>query len=109
MCILAEIQSINLFNCKFSVFMNLTCIDNYFIHVPTEDNKLIVIVLVKSSRLAENCWHSLLKDQYTADPYIYDQMEKKLTLQRFQHEVRGTVISNGLIKSSETIVFSPIR
>ncbi|XP_033632142.1 nudC domain-containing protein 2-like isoform X1 [Asterias rubens] len=54
-----------------------------------EDNKLIVIVLVKSSRLAENCWHSLLKDQYTADPYIYDQMEKKLTLQRFQHENPG--------------------
>ncbi|XP_038056441.1 nudC domain-containing protein 2-like isoform X2 [Patiria miniata] len=50
------------------------------------DNKLVQIVLTKSRRSAENCWRSLLKDQYTADPFTYDQMEKKLTLQRFQHE-----------------------
>ncbi|XP_022084849.1 nudC domain-containing protein 2-like isoform X3 [Acanthaster planci] len=51
-----------------------------------EDNKLVQIVLTKSKQSAENCWRSLLKDQYVADPFTYDKMEKKLTLQRFQHE-----------------------
>ena len=45
------------------------------------------MVLVKSDRSASNCWRSLLEDQYEADPWVLDQMEKKLTLERFQREV----------------------
>ena len=52
-----------------------------------EDRKLIRIVLVKSDRHAGNCWRSLLEGQYECDPWVFDQMEKKLTLERFQREV----------------------
>ena len=54
-----------------------------------EDKKLLRIVLVKSDRDAANCWHSLLEGQYECDPVIKDQMEKKMTLERFQREVSG--------------------
>ena len=54
----------------------------------TEDKKLLRIVLSKSNRDAANCWRSLLEGQYAADAYVFDQMERKLTLERFQNEVR---------------------
>ncbi|MBN3302526.1 NUDC2 protein, partial [Amia calva] len=53
-----------------------------------EDRKLIQIILMKSNREAGNCWLSLLEGQYCADPWVQDQMQKKLTLERFQREVR---------------------
>ena len=53
----------------------------------SEDNELVRIILVKSGRDAANCWHSLLSNQYSADPWIFNEMEKKLTLERFQKEV----------------------
>ena len=46
------------------------------------------IVLSKSHPTADNCWKSLLKDQYETNPVTFDEMEKKLTLERFQKEVR---------------------
>ena len=51
-----------------------------------EDKKLIRICLSKTDTSASNCWRSLLKSEYTADPVTFDQMEQKLTLQRFQLE-----------------------
>ena len=46
------------------------------------------MVLVKSDRSASNCWKSLLEGgQYKCNPWVLDQMEKKLTLERFQKEV----------------------
>ena len=45
------------------------------------------IILVKSGRDAANCWHSLLSNEYSADPWTFNEMEKKLTLERFQKEV----------------------
>ncbi|XP_001631051.2 nudC domain-containing protein 2 [Nematostella vectensis] len=54
-----------------------------------EDKKLLRIVLVKSGRDAANCWKSLLSDQYLADPWVFNEMEKKLTLERFQKENPG--------------------
>ena len=54
----------------------------------TEDRKLLRIVLSKSNRDAANCWRSLLEGQYAADAHVFDQMERKLTLERFQNEVR---------------------
>lgn len=53
----------------------------------SEDNELVRIILVKSGRDAANCWHSLLANEYSADPWTFNEMEKKLTLERFQKEV----------------------
>ncbi|XP_067851900.1 nudC domain-containing protein 2 [Heptranchias perlo] len=54
-----------------------------------EDKKLVCIVLMKSNREAGNCWSSLLDGQYNADPLVHDEMQKKLTLERFQRENPG--------------------
>ncbi|NXA32287.1 NUDC2 protein, partial [Eudromia elegans] len=51
-----------------------------------EDRKLIRIVLTKTNRDAGNCWTSLLENEYAADPWVQDQMQRKLTLERFQRE-----------------------
>uniref|UniRef100_A0A493TR80 NudC domain-containing protein 2 n=1 Tax=Anas platyrhynchos platyrhynchos TaxID=8840 RepID=A0A493TR80_ANAPP len=51
-----------------------------------EDRKLIRIVLMKTNRDAGNCWTSLLENDYAADPWVQDQMQRKLTLERFQRE-----------------------
>ncbi|KAK1789249.1 hypothetical protein P4O66_015188, partial [Electrophorus voltai] len=53
-----------------------------------EDKKLIRIVLMKTNRDAGNCWASLLEGEFTADPWVQDQMQRKLTLERFQREAR---------------------
>ncbi|KAM8973173.1 nudC domain-containing protein 2 [Pelodytes ibericus] len=54
-----------------------------------EDRKLIRIILTKTNRDAGNCWASLLEGQYPADPLVQDEMQKKLTLERFQRENPG--------------------
>lgn len=53
----------------------------------SEDGCVVRVVLVKSNRDAANCWRSLLADAYEADPWEFQNMEKKLTLERFQREV----------------------
>ena len=62
---------------------------SHFLFV-SEDNELVRIILVKSGRDAANCWHSLLANEYSADPWTFNEMEKKLTLERFQKEVHLT-------------------
>ena len=42
---------------------------------------------MKSSRDAASGWKSLLANEYSADPWTFNEMEKKLTLERFQKEV----------------------
>ncbi|KAI8510514.1 nudC domain-containing protein 2-like isoform X2 [Branchiostoma floridae x Branchiostoma belcheri] len=54
-----------------------------------EDNKLLRIVITKSDRTGRDCWQSLLQGQYPADPQVYDNMEKKLTMERVQRENPG--------------------
>jgi len=54
-----------------------------------EDKKLIRICLSKSHTTAAHCWPSLLIGQFAADPLSFDEMQKKLTLQRFQFENPG--------------------
>ena len=49
-------------------------------------------MLVKSDGDAANCWRSLLEGQYECDAMVLDQMEKKMTLERFQREVYNTVL-----------------
>lgn len=56
----------------------------------TEDKCLIRIVLMKTNREAGNCWTSLLEGQYCADAWVQDQMQRKLTLERFQREVSSS-------------------
>ncbi|XP_064608935.1 uncharacterized protein LOC135473068 isoform X2 [Liolophura sinensis] len=54
-----------------------------------EDRKAISICIPKSLATADHCWKSLLVDQYAADPFVYNEMQKKLTLQKFQLENPG--------------------
>ncbi|XP_062608745.1 nudC domain-containing protein 2-like [Saccostrea cucullata] len=54
-----------------------------------EDKKFLRLCLPKSHVGAENCWDSLLVGQYRTDPWTFDQMEKKATLQKFQQENPG--------------------
>lgn len=53
----------------------------------TEDKKLLRLCLIKCDKSAGNCWRCLLDGQYEVDPFTYDRMQQKLTLQRFQFEV----------------------
>lgn len=52
-----------------------------------EDGTLLRIVLQKQQRTAGNTWRSLLEDMYKVDAQVFDDMEKKMTLERFQREV----------------------
>ena len=57
---------------------------------------MIRLVLVKSGRDASNCWQSLLVGQYECDPLVFNEMEKKLTLERFQREVSAGINTSTL-------------
>ncbi|KAJ6668024.1 hypothetical protein lerEdw1_016345 [Lerista edwardsae] len=65
-----------------------------------EDKKLIRIVLTKTNRDAGNCWSSLLENEYSADPWVQDQMQRKLTLERFQRENPGFDFSGAEISGN---------
>eukprot|EP00117_Sycon_ciliatum_P045406 scpid58875/ scgid3270/ NudC domain-containing protein 2 len=62
-----------------------------------EDGSLLQIMLSKSSRHPSDCWKSLLKHQYPADSLTFDEMEKKMTLERFQNENPGLDFSKAAI------------
>ncbi|KAI6653758.1 NudC domain-containing protein 2-like [Oopsacas minuta] len=64
------------------------------------DGREIEIILIKSIREARNCWKSLLKDKFAADPKVFDDMEKKLTLERFHLENPGFDFSNADISGN---------
>ncbi|KAK9962904.1 hypothetical protein ABG768_006142 [Culter alburnus] len=65
-----------------------------------EDKKLIQIVLMKTNREAGNCWQSLLEGEYAADLWVQDQMQRKLTLERFQRENPGFDFSGAEISGN---------
>lgn len=65
-----------------------------------EDKKFMRICLPKVLTTADQCWKSLLIGQYEVDPYTYDQMEKKLTLQRYQFENPGMDFSGAEISGN---------
>ncbi|RUS74235.1 hypothetical protein EGW08_018003 [Elysia chlorotica] len=54
-----------------------------------EDKRYVRICLSKSHSTAAHCWPSLLVGQFKVDPVTFDEMQKKLTLQRFQFENPG--------------------
>ncbi|XP_076446897.1 nudC domain-containing protein 2-like [Babylonia areolata] len=54
-----------------------------------EDRQVLRVCLSKSLTTADHCWKSLLTDAYVTDPHTFDEMQKKLTLQRFQFENPG--------------------
>jgi hypothetical protein len=62
-----------------------------------EDKKLLRICLPKAEPSASNCWDSLLIGQYGADAFCRDEMQKKLTLERFQHDNPGMDFSSAKI------------
>ena len=61
--------------------------DNVAFLYHVEDKKLVNICLEKVDKSAENVWKSLIVGQYEADPFVFDQMQQKMTLERFQTEV----------------------
>ncbi|XP_038628309.1 nudC domain-containing protein 2 [Tachyglossus aculeatus] len=65
-----------------------------------EDRNMVRIVLTKTKRDAGNCWSSLLENEYEADPWVRDQMQKKLTLERFQNENPGFDFSGAEISGN---------
>jgi hypothetical protein len=54
-----------------------------------EDRKIVLIVLTKTNIGAANWQTSLLESDYAADPWVDDQLQKKLTLERCQKENPG--------------------
>nr|CAB3264481.1 nudC domain-containing protein 2-like [Phallusia mammillata] len=55
-----------------------------------EDQKLVRILLAKSLRKEDPCWKSLLANgDYSADPFTFDEMQKKLTLEKYQVDQPG--------------------
>ncbi|XP_049441151.1 nudC domain-containing protein 2 [Epinephelus fuscoguttatus] len=65
-----------------------------------EDKCLIRIVLMKTNREAGNCWSSLLEGEYCANAWVQDQMQRKLTLERFQRENPGFDFSGAEISGN---------
>ncbi|XP_044517652.1 nudC domain-containing protein 2 isoform X2 [Gracilinanus agilis] len=65
-----------------------------------KDRKMVRIVLTKTKRDAANCWTSLLETEYAADPWVQDQMQRKLTLERFQKENPGFDFSGAEISGN---------
>ncbi|CAH1778261.1 unnamed protein product [Owenia fusiformis] len=65
-----------------------------------EDRKLVRICLEKCDRSAENCWKTLLLGECTPDAWTLDQMQRKLTLQRFQYENPGMDFSNAEVSGN---------
>ncbi|XP_056456814.1 nudC domain-containing protein 2 [Gadus chalcogrammus] len=65
-----------------------------------EDKVLIRIVLMKTNRAAGNCWPSLLEGEYCADAWVQDQMQRKLTLERFHRENPGFDFSGAEISGN---------
>lgn len=59
-----------------------------------EDKRYVRICLSKAHNTAAHCWPSLLVGQYKVDPMTFDEMQKKLTLQRFQFENPGMDFSS---------------
>lgn len=65
-----------------------------------EDKRLLRVFLVKVDKTAGNCWPSLLVNQFEANFFTKDEMEKKLTLQRFQLENPGMDFSGASISGN---------
>uniref|UniRef100_A0A3Q3W1H9 CS domain-containing protein n=1 Tax=Mola mola TaxID=94237 RepID=A0A3Q3W1H9_MOLML len=65
-----------------------------------EDKCLIRIILMKANREAGNCWLSLLEGEYCANTWVQEQMQKKLTLERFQRENPGFDFSGAEISGN---------
>ncbi|KAK7097492.1 nudC domain-containing protein 2-like [Littorina saxatilis] len=62
-----------------------------------EDKRVLRVCLSKALATADHCWKSLLTDRYHVDPYTLDEMQKKLTLQRFQMENPGFDFSGATV------------
>ncbi|XP_032532744.1 nudC domain-containing protein 2-like [Chiroxiphia lanceolata] len=65
-----------------------------------EDGQLIRIVLTKTNRDAGDCWTSLSENEYAADPWVQDQMQRKFTLELFQRENPGFDFSGAKISGN---------
>jgi hypothetical protein len=67
----------------------IVLIKRWFFSV-AEDKKFVRILLAKGNPGADNLWSALLAntdDNFAVEPFTLDEMQKKLTLERFQMEV----------------------
>lgn len=69
-----------------------------------EDKRTIRILLAKARPEAGNCWKALLQtsaldngETFQADSFTVDQMQRKLTLERFQKEVSSWLSDYGYV------------
>ncbi|XP_035294038.1 nudC domain-containing protein 2-like [Cricetulus griseus] len=67
-----------------------------------EDRKMVRIVLTKTKRDTSKCWTSLLESDYAADPLVQDQMQRKLTFERFQKQSPGFDFSGAEVSGNYT-------
>jgi hypothetical protein len=63
---------------------------------------MVRVVLTKTKRDAANCWTSHPESEYAADSWVQDQMQRKLTLERFQKENPGLDFSGAEISGNYT-------
>ena len=66
--------------------INLLCLITS-LYTFLEDREDLRITLVKTFKDPSKCWKSLLKNENSADPLTFNEMEKKMVLERFQREV----------------------
>ena len=75
-----------------------------------EDKKLLRIQLVKADqRTKDQCWLSLLENQFSPDPIILNEMRKKLDLERFQIEVSFDLIDEKFVTWSKLFIVCYVR
>ena len=68
-----------------------------FFFFVSEDNELVRIILVKSGSLCSKLLEFTVNNEYSADPWTFNEMEKKLTLERFQKEVHLIIFVTDLL------------
>ncbi|CAH8293615.1 unnamed protein product [Schistosoma intercalatum] len=62
------------------------------------EKKHMVMCLIKAS--PGTCWHSLMTDNWKADPLVLDEMERNITIQRLQIENPGMDFSSADISGN---------
>ncbi|CAK8690683.1 nudC domain-containing protein 2-like [Clavelina lepadiformis] len=66
-----------------------------------EDNKLVRILLTKSLRKEGACWKSLFADgRFAPDEWTFDQMQRKVTLEKYQVDHPGFDFSSATISGN---------
>ena len=77
-----------------NLFASIVCDESTWTVEDDEGSRILRMFLVKSVKTPQNCWSSLLKNDYNADFSILDSMQKKMLQERYQRENPGFDFSN---------------